>query len=66
MHLGYSRQKPGYVLEVLEDPRKGKVITSSMVKFREDVFPLHSESRKSKTESTILIWDDIPGDDDDD
>jgi hypothetical protein len=67
MHLGWSRQKPGYVLEVLEGPRKGKVITSSMVKFREDVFPLHCESRKSKTESTALIWDDIAhGDDDDD
>eukprot|EP00966_Prymnesium_polylepis_P038968 904479-Prymnesium_polylepis.1 len=29
MHLGYSRSKTGYVLEILEEPRQGKVITSS-------------------------------------
>ena len=39
LHLGYSRSKPGYVLEVLEGPRKGRIITSSQVKFRESTFP---------------------------
>ena len=45
MHLGYSRTKPGYALEVIEGPRKGRVITTSQVKFREDVFPMLEQVR---------------------
>ena len=71
MHLGYSRTKPGYVLEVLEGPRKGRVITSSQVKFRENVFPMHKERPSNPPECVphndsddALLWYDIPDDDD--
>jgi len=57
MHLGYSRSKPGYVLEVLEGPRKGKVITSSQVKFRENVFPMRHPVGATPSD---LLWGDIP------
>ena len=57
MHLGYSRTKPGYVLEVLEGPRKGRVITSSQVKFREDVFPMRDQVRIPQVHNTL--WYDI-------
>ena len=57
MHLGYSRTKPGYVLEVLEGPRKGRVITTSQVKFREDVFPMRDQVRIPQVHNTL--WYDI-------
>ena len=57
MHLGYSRTKSGYVLEVLEGPRKGHVITSSQVKFREDVFPMRDQVRIPQVHNTL--WYDI-------
>ena len=37
MHLGMARRKPGYMLEVLEGPRKGKIVFSSQVVFRPTV-----------------------------
>ena len=64
LHLGYSRSKPGYVLEVLEGPRAGKVITSSQVKFREDVFP-RRDTIEPSTDVSIL-WDNIAPCEDDD
>jgi hypothetical protein len=39
MHLGWSRNKPGYAVEILEGPRKGKVVTASQVIFWENWFP---------------------------
>ena len=57
MHLGYSRSKPGYVLEVLEGPRKGKVVTSSQVKFRENVFPMrHPVGATVPRECLQCLW----------
>ena len=44
MHLGFARDKPGYVLEVLEGPRKGKLIYSSQVVFRETKFPFNPDT----------------------
>ena len=38
-HLGWSASKLEYVLEIMAGPRQDDVITSSRVKFREDVFP---------------------------
>ena len=57
MHLGYSRTKPGYVLEVIEGPRKGRVITTSQVKFREDVFPMREQVWVPNMHNTL--WYDI-------
>ena len=57
MHLGYSRTKPGYGLEVLEGPRKGRVITTSQVKFREVVFPMRDQVRIPQVHNTL--WYDI-------
>ena len=67
MHLGWSRNKPGYVLEVLEGPRKGKIITTTMVKFREDAFPMHCKTLVPSSDDSTYVWDDIdlPADDDD-
>ena len=69
MHLGYSRDKHGYILEVIEGPRKGRVITSSQVKFREDVFPMRGDWKPVG----MPLWCDvddvefeIDGEDDDD
>ena len=61
MHLGYSTTKPGYVFEILEGPRKGKVITSSQVKFRETVFPmrLSSDAPPPAKEEDAILWDDV-------
>eukprot|EP00965_Chrysotila_dentata_P025671 852558-Pleurochrysis_carterae.AAC.1 len=42
IHLGISPKKPGYRLEVLEGPRKGKHTTTTQVVFRETVFPLRA------------------------
>jgi hypothetical protein len=39
IHLGWSRNKPGYAVEILEGPRKGKVVTASQVIFWENWFP---------------------------
>jgi hypothetical protein len=39
MHLGWSRNKPGYAIEILDGPRKGKVVTASQVIFWENWFP---------------------------
>jgi hypothetical protein len=66
IHLGYSRTKPGYVLEVIEGPRKGKVITSSQVKFRESVFPMRGAWRTDDREDAKWLWDDLARVDDDD
>ena len=44
MHLGFARTKPGYVFEVLEGPRKGKIIYSSQAVFREGKFPFNPET----------------------
>ena len=60
MHLGYSRTKPGYALEVIEGPRKGRVITTSQVKFREDVFPMRDQVRVPNMHNTL--WYDIDQD----
>ena len=66
IHLGWSRQKPGYVLEVLEGPRKGKLVVSTQVKFRENVFPLHCSRVQDDSQAPgILIYDDIDRDEDD-
>lgn len=71
MHLGYSRSKEGYILEVLEGPRKGKIITSSQVKFRENIFPMRTVSLEKQADSTTAdttdhdtfrLWDDIDAD----
>ena len=66
LHLGYSRTRPGYVLQVLEGPRKGRVITASQVKFREDVFPMRERDPHARMEPTL--WYDIiaPQHDEDD
>ena len=40
MHLGTSRNKPGYLLEILDGERKGELITTDQVIFLENVFPL--------------------------
>ena len=68
MHLGYSTTKPGYCLEILEGARKGKVITSAQVKFRETVFPLRlsSDAPQPEKEEDAILWDDVDDDDDDD
>ena len=63
MHLGFARSKPGYKLEVLEGPRKGKIIYSSQVIFREMVFPLRDETGATATPSEDIIF---PGFDEDD
>ena len=57
LHLGYSRSKPGYVLEVLEGPRKGRIITSSQVKFRESIFPKRVPTAPQSDLPTL--WADI-------
>lgn len=65
MHLGYSRSKHGYVLEVIAGPRKGRIITSTQVKFREDIFPMHALLRHDQPQpNTIALWYDIPDDSD--
>ena len=38
-----ARRKPGYMLEVLEGPRKGKIVFSSQVVFRPTVFPMNKD-----------------------
>ena len=58
LHLGYSRSKPGYVLEVLEGPRKGRIITSSQVKFRESIFPKRNYTAVEP--DLPMLWADIP------
>ena len=58
MHLGYSSSKPGYVCEVLEGPRKGRVITASQVRFREKVFPMNASFERSAPTPPIC-WDDL-------
>jgi hypothetical protein len=57
VHLGWSRTKPGYVLEVIEGPRAGRVITASQVKFRESVFPWRT--RSTTKHDIIRLWDDV-------
>ncbi len=61
IHLGWSRQKPGYVFEVLEGPRAGKLVVSTQAKFREDVFPLHAQHATAPTahDSPTFLWHDI-------
>jgi len=59
VHLGFSRSKPGYVLEVLEGPRKGRVITSSQVKFRENMFPLKEGYRPKDNLVELGLWHDL-------
>jgi hypothetical protein len=70
VHLGFSRTKHGYVLEVIEGPRAGKVITSSQVKFRESTFPWRARSSPSQP-ADLHLWHDLEpelsaADDDDD
>ena len=59
MHLGYSRSKHGYVLEVLTGPRKGRIVTSTQVKFRENIFPMHATHphAQPQPEATTLWYD---------
>ena len=60
MHLAFSRDKPGYILEILDGPRKGRIITSSQVKFRENVFPKQKSTVPGSTSTAdVLLWDDI-------
>ena len=66
MHLGYSRSKPGYILEVLEGPRKGKIITTTMVKFLENVFPMHCDYvDPTPSSGGTFVWEDIDQPEDD-
>ena len=52
-------------MEVLDGPRKGKVITSSQVKFREEIFP-HGTAVQTGTPTTheIVLWHDVQDDSD--
>ena len=61
IHLGWSRQKPGYVFEVLEGPRAGKLVVSTQAKFREDVFPLHARHATAPAthDPPAFLWHDI-------
>ena len=59
IHLGYSRSKPGYVLEVLEGPCKGRIVTSSQVKYCESIFPKRNFTTPQPDLPTL--WADIPG-----
>ena len=62
VHLGFSRSKPGYVLEVLEGPRKGRVITSAQVKFRENMYPLKEGYRPKDNLVELGLWHDLDWD----
>ena len=69
MHLGFSRSKPGYAIEILEGPRKGQVVTSSQVVFNEDWFPKKDgmpdeKSRRAVDDAfanlAVIEWEDPP------
>ena len=65
MHLGYSRTKAGYVLEIIDGPRAGQVITSNQVKFRESLMPCRQHLTPQPTpQPAELLWEDIQQDDD--
>eukprot|EP00965_Chrysotila_dentata_P172754 5700793-Pleurochrysis_carterae.AAC.1 len=51
VHLGTSPNEPGYRLELLEGPRKGKLITMTQVVFRETVLPLRAEYQPPEDDS---------------
>ena len=57
IHLGSNPRGPGYRFEVLEGPRKGRLITSTQAVFREHQFPFR-DLMSSKKPST----GDIAGD----
>ena len=40
MNLGLSRTKPGYNIEILAGPRKGKVVTTDQLVFKQDIMPM--------------------------
>ncbi|MGB0243952.1 MAG: reverse transcriptase domain-containing protein [Candidatus Nanopelagicales bacterium] len=68
VHLGYSRTKPGYVMQIIEGPRAGRVVTASQVKFREHIFPMHKGYTPRAVTTELPLWADIDweqlGDDD--
>ena len=66
IHLGYSTFRPGYVLEVLDGPRAGKIVTASQVKLREDVFPLKLNTPPPPIMQAEEMFDDGDADYDDD
>lgn len=43
VHLCNARYQPGYMFEILEGPRKGTIITSTMAEFHENDFPLKTD-----------------------
>eukprot|EP00965_Chrysotila_dentata_P069747 2304410-Pleurochrysis_carterae.AAC.1 len=69
IHLGTLPNKPGYCLDVLEGPRKGKLITTTQVVFRETVFPLRSEYQLPEDDTDgpsldeLVVMDDADDDD---
>ena len=65
LHLGFARNKPGYKLEVLEGPRKGTIIYSSQVIFREMVFPLRDDTGATATPSEDITFPGFDEEDDD-
>ena len=50
------------MIEIIDGPRKGKVVTSSQVKFRETHFPLHSDLKRSASQPdpTDRLWISVP------
>ena len=60
IHLGFSTSKPGYIVEILDGPRAGRIVTSSQVKFREHMFPLRGGSLDRPAEGTVFVWQDLP------
>ena len=60
LHLGTALSKPGYVFEMLEGPRAGKLVYASQAIFRELVFPRNSSLGGAPTEPTSAEAETIP------
>ena len=64
LHLGINPKGPGWRFEILEGPRKGRLVVSTQAVFREFQFPLDHDDDASLPAADIATL--YPDDDDDD
>ena len=66
IHLGLNPKGPGWRFEVIEGPRKGRLVVSTQAVFREFQFPLAPTPADEALPSTTELSTLYPDDDDDD
>jgi hypothetical protein len=59
IHLCNARYQPGYMFEIIEGPRKGTIITSTMAEFHENDFPLKSDGAGAAALDFIPMLTDL-------